>query len=199
MTRRNAGWAILKAASAAGGAAFFAHWLKAVQPVTSAHGHESHVQVPPDPHNWEAYKPQFFSSEDFHMLDLVTATLIPSDDTPGAHDACVAHFIDFVVYAAAEYAPDMQAQWRRAMAYLRGEQFVTMSEEQRVALLERISEPERDASKRNPGYKHYALIKDMTVHAFYTSRIGLVDVLKYQGLAYLTEFPGCSHPEHEKV
>jgi hypothetical protein len=29
----------------------------------------------------------------------------------------------------------------------------------------------------------------MTVRAFYTSRIGLIDVLEYQGLAYLSEFP----------
>jgi hypothetical protein len=45
----------------------------------------------------------------------------------------------------------------------------------------------------------YRLIKEMAVHAFYTSRVGLVDVLEYKGLAYLTEFPGCNHPEHHTV
>jgi hypothetical protein len=39
----------------------------------------------------------------------------------------------------------------------------------------------------------------MTVRAFYTSRVGLIDVLEYQGIAYLTEFPACTHPEHLNV
>jgi len=39
----------------------------------------------------------------------------------------------------------------------------------------------------------------MTVRAFYTSRVGLIDVLEYKGNTYLTEFPGCAHPEHHKV
>jgi hypothetical protein len=43
------------------------------------------------------------------------------------------------------------------------------------------------------------LIKDMTVRAFYTSRVGLIDVLEYKGNAYLTQFPGCTHSEHQKA
>jgi hypothetical protein len=35
------------------------------------------------------------------------------------------------------------------------------------------------------------------VEGFYTSRVGLVDVLGYKGLAFLSEFPGCTHPEHQ--
>ena len=49
------------------------------------------------------------------------------------------------------------------------------------------------------GFATYSLIKEMTVRAFYTSRAGLVDALEYQGIAYLTEFPGCTHPEHKHV
>jgi hypothetical protein len=32
----------------------------------------------------------------------------------------------------------------------------------------------------------------MTVEGFYTSRVGLIDVLGYKGLAILSEFPGCA-------
>ena len=39
----------------------------------------------------------------------------------------------------------------------------------------------------------------MTVRAYYTSRVGLVESLQYQGIAYLTEYPACTHPEHRKV
>lgn len=199
MTRRDASWVILRAASVAGGSAFFRSWLRAAQSAAASHAHNAHSQAPPDPHDWAAYKPQFFSAEEFHTLDLVTSTLIPTDETPGAREAYVPQFIDFVIQAAAEYAPDQQTEWREAMNYLRSEQFPSMEDEQRVEFLERISEPERDSAKHNAGFGHYKLIKDMTVHAFYTSRVGLIDVLGYQGLAYLTEYPGCSHAEHHQV
>ncbi len=182
MTRRDANWAILKAASVAGGNAFFGAWLQAAQAAAASHAHTAHSQAPPDPHNWTAYKPQFFSAEEFQTLEAVTSTLIPTDDTPGAREAYVAQFIDFVIHAAAEYAPDMQAEWRSAISYLRAQRFASMSEQQRVSFLEGISEPERNRSKHHSAFVHYSLIKDMTVRAFYTSRVGLVDVLNYQVL-----------------
>lgn len=189
MTRRDAGWMILRAAAAAGGSEFFSGWLGAAQ--AKAHAHGSGSNAPPDPHNWTAYKPQFFAQEDFHNLDEFTAILIPTDDTPGAREACVAAFIDFIVHAAAEYAPDMQERWRKAMAWLRSQEFGSLAPKQQIALVERMSS--------GPGSATYKLIKDMTVHAFYTSRVGLIDVLEYKGLAYLSEFPACTHPEHQRV
>src|SRR6185437_3777693 len=149
MTRRDAGWMILQAAAVAGGSEFFSGWLGAAQ--AKAHAHGSGSNAPPDPHNWTAYKPQFFAPEDFHNLDVFTAILIPTDDTPGAREACVAPFIDFVVHSAAEYAPDMQERWRKAMAWLRSQEFGSLSPEQQIALVERIS--------RGPGSATYKLIK----------------------------------------
>ena len=112
----------------------------------------------------------------------------------------MACFIDFVVSAAADYAPEMQQRWRTAMSWLHSQGFSEMPPEQQAQFVERISTPERDRSKaRDDGFKTYLLIKEMTVHAFYTSRVGFVDVLEYKGLAYLTEFPGCTHPEHHRV
>jgi hypothetical protein len=29
--------------------------------------------------------------------------------------------------------------------------------------------------------------------------VGLIDVLEYKGLAYLSEFPACTHREHQRV
>jgi hypothetical protein len=199
MTRRDANWAIFKAASVAGGHAFFSAWLQAAQSAAASHAHSVHSHAPPDPHDWAAYKPQFFSPEEFQTLESVSSTLIPTDDTPGAREAYVAQVIDFVIQAAAEYAPDMQTDWRSAMNYLRARGFSSMNEQQRVTFLEEISQPERDPSKHHSGFVHYALLKDMTVRAFYTSRVGLIDVLNYQGLAYLTEFPGCTHPDHRRI
>ena len=197
MTRRDASWAILRAAAVAGGPEFFAAWARAA---AIAHDHAHASDAPPDPHDWKAYQPKFFSAEDFRNLEAFSAILIPTDETPGAREAFVAPFIDFVVNAAAEYAPDLQTQWRAAVAWLRTQGFSGMQTEQQLAFVERIAAPERDHSKaRDEGFKTYQLIKEMTVHAFYTSRVGLVDVLEYKGLAYLTEFPACTHPEHHRV
>jgi hypothetical protein len=68
-----------------------------------------------------------------------------------------------------------------------------------TGFIEQISAPERNRSEKREGFAAYRLIKDMTVRAFYTSRVGLIDVLEYKGNTYLTSFPGCTHPEHQKV
>lgn len=196
ITRRDAGWMVLRAAAAAGGAEFFDSWMRAAEPQTA----HTHSFAPPDPHDWNSYEPKFFSPEDFQSLDAFTAILIPTDDTPGARDAHVAPFIDFVLNAAAEYAPETQDQWRNAMSWLHSRQFGQLSPEEKVSLVRRMSEPEQDRSRSHEeGYSVYRLLKDMTVHAFYTSRVGLIDVLEYKGNAYLTEFPACTHPEHRQV
>jgi len=184
MTRRDANWLIARAAATAGGAAFPAPWLASGEP-----GHR-HSAAPPDPHDWNEYQPKFFSAEEFAWLESFTAILIPTDETAGAREAQVASFIDFVVNAAAEYAPEVQEQWRAAMRWLRDDDFGKLSAEQQFALVSAASSAENAS---------YQLIKETTVRAFYTSRVGLVDVLEYQGIAYLTEFPACTHPEHHSV
>lgn len=200
MTRRHANWMIVRAAAVGGGPEFFAVWLKTAQSqVPQQHNHASTSYAPPEPDRWTSYKPKFFSAEEFQILEAFTEILIPTDETPGAREAHVAPFIDFVVNAAAEYAPEMQLRWRRAMDWLRGQGFGNLPPERKIALVQQMSEPERNRSKTHDGFGTYKLIKDMTVHAFYTSRLGIVDELQYKGNAYLTEFPGCGHPEHHRV
>jgi hypothetical protein len=192
MTRRDAQWLILRATTTAGAAAFLSPWLKANQP-------HAHSTAPPDPHDWSSYRPKFFSAEEFQWLDSFTAILLPSDETPGAREARVVPFIDFVVNAAAEFAPETQEHWRAAMLWLRISNFGHLSSQDQLALITAAAAPEFDHSLIHPAFPSYQLIKEMTVRAFYTSRIGLIDVLEYQGIAYLTEFPACTHPEHHSV
>ena len=185
MTRRDANWLLTRAAATVAGQSFFASWLAA------AHEHGS--AAPPEPDRWKDYKPQFFSPEQFRILDFFTSILIPTDSTPGAREAHVAPFLDFLIFSAAEYAPETQADWRNAVAWLETRQFGKMTGEQQLALVEQMCEPGAE------GFTTFRLIKQMTVFAFYTSRVGLIDNLEYKGLAYLTEFPACNHPEHRKV
>jgi hypothetical protein len=103
------------------------------------------------------------------------------------------------VNAAAEFAPETQDHWRAAMLWLRSNNFGQLSSQDQLALITAAAAPEFDPSLSHPGFPTYRLIKEMTVRAFYTSRVGLIDVLEYQGIAYLTEFPACTHPEHLNV
>jgi Gluconate 2-dehydrogenase subunit 3 len=192
MTRRDLGWLLGRVATSAGASEFLGQWLRAA-PARGNHA------APPEPERWSHYTPRFFSAEDFRALEGFTAILIPTDETPGAREAHVAHFIDFLVHAAAEYGPEMQGEWRRASEWLRSRNFAGLPAGQQRALVEEMAVPERDRGRRHPGYATYRLIKQATVFAFYTSRAGLVENLEYQGYAYLTEFPACTHPEHHRV
>ncbi len=150
------------------------------------------------------YVPQFFKPEEFEIVEILTEMIIPRDDKPGAREARVADFIDFVVFSAAEFRPSLQTSWSRGLALLNqtskekyGRPFREISADDRERLLTEMSLPERDSRAHHPGFDFYRLVKGMTVEGFYTSHIGLSEVLEYQGLAFLAEFPGCTHPEHQ--
>jgi hypothetical protein len=185
VTRREIIGVLSRVAASAAGQSFLSSWLGAAHEVMST--------APPAPDRFNHYVPQFFSADEFHALDQFTAILLPTDETPGAREAYVAPFIDFVLAAAGEYAPEMQEQWRHAMEWLMGAGFINLTESEQIALMRNASSPSHRA------HEHFQLIKQLAVYAFYTSRAGLVDNLEYKGLAYLTEFPGCTHPEHGAV
>jgi hypothetical protein len=42
----------------------------------------------------------------------------------------------------------------------------------------------------------FALLEERTIQGYYTSEIGIHQELRYKGQKLLTEFVGCSHPEH---
>ena len=152
----------------------------------------------------EPYLPHFFKPDEFKTVESLTEVIIPTDDTPGAREAQVARYIDFVVSAAAEFEPSLQLQWTQGLQLLDSfsrdkyqRTFGEISTDDKQALMMAISLPEREPGTTHAGFEFYRLVKDMTVEGFYTSRVGLVDVLGYKGLAFLSEFSGCTHPEHQ--
>ena len=184
-----------RAAALPGGAEFFSAWLNAAD----EHRHSSSSSAPPEPPLLRDYKPKFFNAEDFDALSAFTEILIPTDDTPGAREAHCAQFIDFVVDSAAEYAPEMQTQWRNAMTALREAGFHTADAKGRAALVEAMSLPERDRTAKHAAFQAYRLIKQQNTFAFYTSRAGMIETLDYKGNSYNETFPACNHPEHHRI
>jgi gluconate 2-dehydrogenase subunit 3-like protein len=189
-------------ASTAAGREFLEGWLPRAQ--AAAMPHHAHAAPPQAPATSEPYVPRFFKPEEYRAIEILTEIIIPTDDKPGAREAQAARFIDFLVFSAAEFRPAMQTEWTKGLATLDtlcrkrlSRSFLELNDAERMNLLTEMSQPERDPKAQHEAYDFYRLIKEMTVDAFYSSRVGLIDVLGYQGLTYLAEFPGCTHPEHQ--
>ena len=180
-------------AGTAAGRDFLAAWLP------SAAASSARAATPAS-----SYSPRFFKPEEFKTVEILTELIIPSDDTPGAREAQVARFIDFIVFSTAEFRPEMQREWIEGLEQLDrlsrdkyARAFAETAPHDQEALLMEISLPERQPGAEHPAFAFYHLVKDMTVDGFYSSRVGLIDVLGYKGLAVMSEFPGCTHPEHQ--
>src|SRR5215469_9420087 len=61
-----------------------------------------------------AYHPQFFTGPEYAIVERLTEIIIPSDATPGAKEAGVAEFIDFMVASD----PDVQYSFHTGIAWL---------------------------------------------------------------------------------
>jgi len=188
-------------ASTAAGREFLKGWLPSLRAATMPH--HAHGAPPQTPATAEPYVPRFFKPEEYRAIEILAEIIIPTDDKPGAKEAQVTRFIDFLVFSAAEFRPSVQTEWTKGLATLDAlcrkkfsRSFLELNDAERVDLLTEMSLPERDPKAEHEGYNFYRLLKDTTVEAFYSSRIGLIDVLGYQGLTFLAEFPGCTHPEH---
>jgi hypothetical protein len=189
-------------AASAAGQEFLASWLPAAEASAAAHMHHGAAQAATEAPLPSA--PQFFTPQEYRTVEILTELIIPTDDQPGAKEAQVARYIDFVVFSAAEFEPQLQKEWTEGLAMLEklsqqkyGHAFRDLSTDQQVALLTEMSATEHDPKTSHEGFAFYRRLKGMTVEGFYTSKIGLVDVLGYQGRTYLADFPGCTHPEHQ--
>ena len=130
------------------------------------------------------YRPQFFKADEYATVDRLTALIIPADETPGAHEAGVAEFIDFM--AASD--TDLQGRFRTGLAWLDaraisalGAPFLQLQEAKQVQILEGAVSTE-----------FFRLIREYTVMGYYTSRIGLAQ-LDYPGLKMYAQSPACPH------
>lgn len=191
VTRREMLELLGRAAALPMAGSFFAAWGAAR---THAHGASD---APPQPDFLRHYQPKFFAPEDFAALAAFTEILIPTDEEPGAKEAYCAQFIDFVLQAS-EAMPQTQGKWRVAMKALKDAGFHD-ADARRLEIVKQMARPETDQSAVHPAYFAYRLIKQQTAFAFYTSRVGMIDVLDYKGNSYNLTFPACTHPEHQTV
>src|SRR5262245_10046959 len=94
---------MLALAAAASGHPGFHRWSFAC-----GHGGDR-LQVKPT-----RYVPRFFSAEEYAVVERLADLVIPSDGTPGASEAGVAEFVDFMV----DHDPGVQYRFRYGLVWL---------------------------------------------------------------------------------
>jgi gluconate 2-dehydrogenase gamma chain len=188
---------MLRALSIAAGAARFPGFVK--WGFAYAEGEDYHTPA------GSSYKPRFFTNEEYETVAKLSELIIPTDNTPGAREAGVSEFIDFIVASD----PNLQFRFRAGIKwieaharYLFGRTFRDLSAEEQTEMLNHLAYKDRQREGEEDGREFFRLIREYTVIGFYTSRIGMEEI-KYPGLKkYWREVPGCPHlddPEHKHL
>ncbi len=148
-------------------------------------------------------KPVFFTDKEFDTVKALADLIIPPTDTPGAVQAGVPFYIDYVVNSNESW----KKLFREGLAWLEeaagisnGKRFHMLDEETQIGILTPLV---KSADRWKAGGKNAPALevrfmkafKSMTADGYFTSKAGLVDVLGYKGNTVLAEFPTCIH-EH---
>jgi gluconate 2-dehydrogenase gamma chain len=181
-------------------------------------------EVPHSQSSSGGYKPLFFSPRQFQLIERLAEMIIPGDDTPGAKEAGVAEFIDFMVAnrvpvtmgdpprnveEGLNFGSQIQARFLTYLGWLNAHaqaifshEFLECSLREQNSLLEELAYQAKFRPGTEMGRDFFALMRDYTVVGYYTTKIGLQS-LGYPGLRTVWPgMPGCTHssdPEHARL
>lgn len=190
----------LTLATAASAFPGFSRWSFGLSVAAPHNGH----QVSLTPSTPPAYRPQFFTAAQYRTIEVLTDLILPetqdSDEKlrPGAKEAGVAEFIDFMVFSD----PSLQPQFRDGLAWLDhaaapATSFVSLGTPEQNALLERLAYKAKHRDSEKAGQKFFRLIRTYTVMGYYTTQIGL-EALDYPGLGLYGSSPECTHVDNRE-
>ena len=198
----------------------FRSWAFAGEPAEHA-DHATHAAGTTSPAAGP-YQPLFFNANDYRLVEHLSELIIPADDTPGAKEAGVAEFIDFMVAnrvpisgagrneaprdSAIRMGSELQAQWLEGLGWLNarcqyehGHLLLDCDDAQQRELLSALAYKEKYTAATAEGRDFFRLLRDYAVTGYYTSRVGL-EALGFPGLrSSWPKPPGCPHtddPEH---
>lgn len=132
-----------------------------------------------------------FDAAEFALVARVADLIIPATGTPGALGAGVPFYIDMICDANAS----LKGVMRTGLQWLAGVKFLSLTEEQQIAVLETTSKNAETGGDGEPE-RFWRAIKSMTADGYYTSKAGLRDELGYKGNTVLDRFPESTIPEH---
>ncbi len=143
------------------------------------------------------FVPQFFSGTEFALIERLTELIIPSDDTPGAREAGVAEFVDFMVAHDGEQQYDFRTglSWLNAHSErLLGRPFLELTPEGQISVLEPLAYRAKYRDGEEEGREFFRRIRELTAMGFYTSEIGYRE-LDNPALSLYAQSPACPHPD----
>jgi gluconate 2-dehydrogenase gamma chain len=140
--------------------------------------------------------PKVLSPSQYATLEALVEAIIPADErSPGAKEARVADYVDLLLSEAPDDA--VRQTWLEGLAALDreagtrfGAPFVGLEAAQVEALLTDVSRNEA-AAQKTLLEAFFTTTKQATIHAYYTSEIGIHKELRYKGNQLLAEFTGC--------
>lgn len=179
---------MLALAAAASGFPGFSRWA-----IACGHGDTERPRPRPD-----HYTPQFFTAHEYATLEKLTDMILPSNGSPGAADAGVSEFVDFMVWSD----PSIQYKFRYGLTWLDaqadrlyGRQFIKLEPDQQQEILDYLAYKQKFRAGEEEGRDFFKLVRDYTMMGFYTSKAGLQE-LDYPGLqVFYTSTPKCPHPD----
>lgn len=193
---------MLSRVAAAGQFPGFCKWTYAAAAVTEHAAH--HEMSEGQPPRTAAYLPQFFSPAEFAVVERLADIIIPADETPGAKEAGVAEFIDFMVANETETMPRFRDGLKWLDEFARrsaGAGFTEIVADRQESLLAQLAYREKFQPGEEAGRAFFKLMRRYTVMGYYTSRAGL-KALDYPGLKLYQSSPACPHqddPEHRHL
>lgn len=137
-------------------------------------------------------------------MSRLAELIIPSDSSPGAREAGVSEFIDFM--AASD--PNVQVRFSYGLRWLdaharrlHDRPFIQLTAGEQFEMLEHLAYKDRHRRGEEEGRAFFKLLRDYTVMGFYTSRVGMEQLDCPALQAFYPELPGCRHadPEHRHL
>lgn len=141
---------------------------------------------------------RFLNEADFNTVARITDLIIPATDTPGAAQAGVPEYIDYVISRESQHQSVIAdgLRWLDSQAKERGTaRFLELDERGQLSILEPLCEAADSENSPGRNVQFFALIKRLTADGYYTSRVGLIDELGYKGNTVRASYPECVH-EH---
>lgn len=141
----------------------------------------------------------FFTASELALLEELTEMIVPADEhSGGAREAGVAAYIDRTLAEKDPRIEDHAAERQRFKEGLarvdelaqtaHARAFLDAAPSERIAVLERMAAKEGDPQA--PEERFFDELKRATTHAYYSSRVGMIDDIEYQGNRVIREFAG---------
>ncbi len=168
-----------------------------VMPAETAQAEPSKAAATPTPGNIKSGA-RFFTPSEYTLVEELSETVIPADSHSGGAKA--AKVADYIEQFLRETIDDNEKSiWREGLPLIdmmsqhyNGKSFVDSSSEQRIMMLTVLSDNEHMIEL--PEVRFFRELKRLTIHGYYTSKIGIHDELEYKGNRMLAQYVGCDDP-----